>query len=70
MDKPTCASCQFFTKPTGSTTAYGLCVRFPAEVEHLETFWCGEFRRPPVADTFKEPQAAKKKLADFTRSAT
>jgi hypothetical protein len=42
-NSPSCKSCQFFTKPTNNTE-YGLCVRFPVEVEHLTTHWCGEYR--------------------------
>jgi hypothetical protein len=59
---PTCASCQFFTKPGDpeytKQLAYGLCVRFPVEVEHDEKHWCGEYKAK-AEPQFKEPAKRK-----------
>jgi len=56
-NKPSCQSCQFFTKPQNHTQ-YGLCVRFPVEIVHLTTHWCGEFKSP-AEQQFKEPAKRK-----------
>ena len=54
MDKPTCATCQYFTRPGVPGTAYGVCVRFPIGVDHNQEHWCGEHKERGAAQ-FKEP---------------
>jgi hypothetical protein len=55
MDKPSCASCQYFTRPGVTGTAYGVCVRFPMPVDHHQDFWCGEYAQTSNETKFKEP---------------
>lgn len=54
MDKPTCSDCQFFSRPGVPGSKYGVCVRYPVPVNHIEEHWCGEFKASqPVR--LKEP---------------
>jgi hypothetical protein len=64
MDKPSCASCQFFTKPGdpefAKQTAYGLCVRYPTPIEHNERHWCGEYRAKIEQVQIREPKQVRR----------
>jgi hypothetical protein len=53
MEKPTCETCKFFTKPGFPGALYGVCVRFPQPVNHHQNDWCGEHQ--PIQISFKEP---------------
>jgi hypothetical protein len=57
MENPQCGNCQFFKKWKDGT-AYGVCVRFPVEVTHLQNHWCGEYQ-PLTEIRLKEPKKPK-----------